>query len=85
MKLLNTIAEEVEKTKTRIATSQHYQSGDIYTQWQPSQNMYDVKTLSVGRMQDYFTLLPGDNIIIRNPIIVDINPNKWALLIIFLS
>ena len=25
------------KTKTRIATTQHYQSGDIYNQWQPSQ------------------------------------------------
>ena len=60
VEIYNTLCEEVQKTKTRIATSQHYQSGDIYTQWQPSQNMYDVKTLSVGRMQDYFTLLPGD-------------------------
>ena len=60
VEIYNTLCEEVQKTKTRIATSQHYQSGDIYTQWQPSQNMYDVKTISVGGLQDYFTLLPGD-------------------------
>ena len=60
VEIYNTLCEEVQKTKTRIATSQHYQSGDIYTQWQPSQNMYDVKTISVGNLQDYFTLLPGD-------------------------
>ena len=59
MEVYNTLCEEVQKTKTRIATTQHYQSGDIYSQWQPS-NMYDIKTLSVGGMQDYFTLLPGD-------------------------
>ena len=60
MEVYNTLCEEVQKTKTRIATTQHYQSGDIYSQWQPSANIYDVKTLSVGGMQDYFTLLPGD-------------------------
>ena len=60
VEIYNTLCEEVQKTKTRIATTQHYQSGDIYTQWQPSANMYDVKTISVGGMQDYFTLLPGD-------------------------
>ena len=60
VEIYNTLCEEVQKTKTRIATSQHYQSGDIYTQWQPSANMYDVKTISVGGIQDYFTLLPGD-------------------------
>ena len=60
MEVYNTLCEEVQKTKTRIATTQHYQSGDIYNQWQPSQNIYDVKTLSVGGMQDFFTLLPGD-------------------------
>ena len=59
MKIYNTLCEEVEKTKTRIATTQHYQSGDIYSKWQPS-NMYNVQTLSVGDMEDYFTLLPGD-------------------------
>lgn len=60
MEVYNTLCEEVQKTKTRIATTQHFQSGDIYNQWQPSQNIYDVKTISVGGMQDFFTLLPGD-------------------------
>ena len=60
VEIYNTLCDEVEKTKTRIATSQHYQSGDIYSKWQPSQNMYNVKQISVGNMQDYFTLLPGD-------------------------
>ena len=60
MEVYNTLCEEVQKTKTRIATTQHFQSGDIYNQWQPSTNMYDVKTISVGGMQDFFTLLPGD-------------------------
>lgn len=60
MEIYNTLCEEVQKTKTRIATSQHYQSGDVYNQWQPSQNMYDVKTIDVGGLQDFFTLLPGD-------------------------
>lgn len=59
MEIFNTLCQEREKTKTRIATTQHYQSGDINSQWQPS-NMYDYKTISVGSMQDYFTLLPGD-------------------------
>lgn len=60
MEVYNTLCEEVQKTKTRIATTQHYQSGDIYNQWQPSANIYDVKTISVGGLQDFFTLLPGD-------------------------
>ena len=60
VEIYNTMCEEVQKTKTRIATSQHYQSGDINSQWQPSANMYDVKTISVNGLQDYFTLLPGD-------------------------
>lgn len=59
MEIFNTMAQEREKTKTRIATTQHYQSGDIYNQWQPS-NLYDVKTISVSGLQDFFTLLPGD-------------------------
>lgn len=59
MEVYNVLCEEVQKTKTRIATSQHYQSGDIYNQWQPS-NMYDVKTINVGGIQDFFTLVPGD-------------------------
>ena len=60
MEVYNTLCEEVEKTKTRIATTQHFQSGDIYNKWQPMANTYDVKTLSVNGMQDFFTLLPGD-------------------------
>lgn len=60
MIVLNTIAEEIEKTKTRIVTTQHYQSGDIVANWKPSSNMYEVKTIEVNHLQDYFTLLPGD-------------------------
>ena len=60
MIILNTFAEEIEKTKTRIVTTQHYQSGDIASSWQPTSNMYDVKTIEVNHLQDYFTLLPGD-------------------------
>lgn len=60
MVIINTIADEIEKTKTRIATSQHYQSGDIVTNWVPKSTHYKVDTLTVGKLQDYFTLLPGD-------------------------
>ena len=60
MEVYNTLCEEIEKTKTRIATTQHYQSGDIYNKWQPMSNQYNVQTLSVNGMQDFFTLLPGD-------------------------
>lgn len=60
MEVYNVLCAEVVKTQTRIATTQHYQSGDIYNQWQPQSNMYDVKTISVNGMQDFFTLLPGD-------------------------
>jgi hypothetical protein len=60
MEVYNTLCEEVQKTKTRIATTQHYQSGDIYNQWQPSANLYEAKSISVGGLQDFFTLLPGD-------------------------
>ena len=60
MEVFNTLCQEREKTKTRIATTQHYQNGDINNQWQPS-NIYEVSTISVGSMQDYFTLLPGDS------------------------
>ena len=60
MHIFNTFAEEIEKTKTRIVTTQHYSSGDIASQWRPSNNMYEVQTLSVNNIQDYFTLLPGD-------------------------
>lgn len=60
MLIFNTLADEIEKTKTKIATTQHYQSGDIVTNWTPASNHYKVDTLSVGKLQDYFTLLPGD-------------------------
>lgn len=60
MIVLNTVADEIEKTKTRIVTTQHYQSGDIVGSWNPSSNMYDVQTMNLGSLQDYFTLLPGD-------------------------
>ena len=60
MTILNVFAEEIEKTKTRIVTTQHYQTGDIAGNWIPSSNMYEVSTIEVNHMQDYFTLLPGD-------------------------
>ena len=60
MEIFNTIVDEIEKTKTRIATSQHYQSGDIVSNWQPGSNHYKVDTITVGKLADYFTLLPGD-------------------------
>ena len=60
MIIFNTLCEEIDKTKTRIVTSQHYQTGDIGSNWQPRSNMYEVQTLTVNKLQDYFTLLPGD-------------------------
>ena len=60
MIVLNTMAEEIEKTKTRIVTTQHYQTGDIVGSWKPTSNMYEVQSINVGNLQDYFTLLPGD-------------------------
>lgn len=60
MEIINTIAEEIDKTKTRIATSQHFQTNDVVTGWKPQNTNYNVQTLSVGKLQDYFTLLPGD-------------------------
>jgi hypothetical protein len=60
MDIVNTMFEEIDKTKTRIVSSQHFQSGDIVTQWKPGSTSYDVRTLTVGQLQDYFTLLPGD-------------------------
>lgn len=56
---IDTLADEIEKTKTKIATTQHFQTGNVVTQWQP-QMRYNVQTLSVGKLQDYFTLMPGD-------------------------
>lgn len=60
MDIINTMFDEIDKTRTRIVSSQHFQSGDIVTQWKPGSTNYDVKTLTVGQLQDYFTLLPGD-------------------------
>lgn len=59
MKIINTFFEEIEKTKTKIATTQHFQSNDIVTNWVPTTN-YNIQQLTVGELQDYFTLLPGD-------------------------
>ena len=60
MVIVNTIAEEIEKTKTRIASSEHYQTGDIATSWQPRSTTYEVQTLNVKTLEDYFLLVPGD-------------------------
>lgn len=60
MNIINTIAEEVEKTKTRIVTTQHYQTSDITNSWRPGGSTYNVETMSVGKLNDYFTLMPGD-------------------------
>lgn len=60
MALLNTIAEEVEKTKTRIATSEHYATGDLAVNWTPKGTTYNPHTINVGTLQDYFVLVPGD-------------------------
>ena len=60
MVLINTIAEEIEKTKTRIATSEHFASGDIAATWTPSSTSYNVRTINVGTLQDYFVMMPGD-------------------------
>ena len=60
MIVINTIADEIEKTKTRIVTSQHYQSGDIATSWQPRGTHYQVETIKVNGLEDYFTLMEGD-------------------------
>ena len=59
MNILNVIADEIEKTRTRIVTTQHYQTGNIVTNWQPN-TYFNVNQVSVGRLQDYFTLMPGD-------------------------
>lgn len=59
MEILNTFMDEIRKTKTKIAATQHYQSGDIVTNWMPTTH-YNIQTLSVKDLQDYFTLLPGD-------------------------
>ena len=58
-RIMDILNDEMEKTRTRIATTQHYQTGDIVTQWQPNTN-FNVNQLSVGDLKDYFVLMPGD-------------------------
>lgn len=60
MEIINTMFDEIDKTRTRIVSSQHFQSGDIVANWKPATTNFDIKQLSVGQLQDYFTLLPGD-------------------------
>ena len=59
MRIIDILNDELEKTRTRIATTQHYQTGNIVTKWQPQTNFNAIQ-MSVGNLQDYFTLLPGD-------------------------
>lgn len=59
MRIMDILNDELEKTRTRIATSQHYQTGNIITQWVPQTN-FNAMQASVGDLKDYFTLLPGD-------------------------
>ena len=58
-RIIDILNDELEKTRTRIATTQHYQTGNIVANWQPKVN-YNVQQLSVGDLKDYFTLMPGD-------------------------
>jgi hypothetical protein len=58
-KVIDTLAEEIEKTKTKIATTQHFQTGNVITNWKPNTS-YNVQQLDVGTLKDYFTLMPGD-------------------------
>ena len=60
MNVFNVIVEEIEKTKTRIVTTQHYQTSDISGSWKPASTHYDVQSLTVNNIKDFFTLLPGD-------------------------
>ena len=59
MRIMDILNDELEKTRTRIATTQHYQTGNIVTAWQPQTNFNPMQA-SVGDLKDYFTLLPGD-------------------------
>lgn len=59
MRIIDILNDELEKTRTRIATTQHYQTGNIITKWQPQTN-FNAMQVSVGDLKDYFTLLPGD-------------------------
>lgn len=59
MRIINILGDEIEKTRTKIATTQHFQTGNVVTKWTPSTH-YNVQTLDVGSLKDYFTLMPGD-------------------------
>lgn len=60
MLIVNTIAEEIEKTKTKIVTTEHYQTTSNPMKFVPGDTTYNVRTMNVGSINDYFTLLPGD-------------------------
>lgn len=60
MIIVNTIAEEIEKTKTKIVSTEHYQTTSNPMKFVPGDTTYNVRTMSVGALNDYFTLLPGD-------------------------
>lgn len=60
MIIVNTIAEEIEKTKTKIVTTEHYQTTSNPMKFVPGNTTYSVRTMNVGSISDYFTLLPGD-------------------------
>lgn len=60
MVIVNTIAEEIEKTKTKIVSTEHYQTTSNPMRFVPGDTTYNVRTMSVGSLNDYFTLLPGD-------------------------
>ena len=59
MKVINVLSDEIQKTRTRIAATQHYTTTDVVTGWKPASS-FQVETLSVNDLHDYFTLLPGD-------------------------
>lgn len=60
MEVINTLADEIRKTKTKVATTQHFQTTDISSNWKPASTQFNVQTMSVGELADYYTLLPGD-------------------------
>lgn len=60
MIIVNTIAEEIEKTKTKIVSTEHYQTTSNPMKFVPGNTTYNVRTMNVGSLNDYFTLLPGD-------------------------
>lgn len=59
MDVIDTLMNEIKKTETKVITSQHFQTGNIVQNWRPQLN-YNVTTMDVNGLQDYFTLMPGD-------------------------